>query len=303
MMNDTSLYRAHSRFTDPGALAGRLDAIPGDLRSLQAAARRLVFHYRGDGDWGTHQIAAERLAEIDTRYAERMFRRLFELQDAPLTAERPPHRRLVGCCRDFTVLFLALARHEGLPARARVGFATYFVAGWHVDHEIAEVWDAATGCWHLVDPELHEGHTDPNDGMTIDPLDIPRDRFIAAPAAWQSCRAGATDPARFVVAPALDIPMTRSWPQLVHNLLHDLAALNRREMLLWDNWGLAESDQWSAEQLALLDQLAAALSTEQVTHAALQEWYGRAEFRVPPIVTSYSPAAASPLRIEMAAQR
>jgi transglutaminase-like putative cysteine protease len=53
----------------------------------------------------------------------------------------------VGCCRDFTVLFFALARHKGVPAREWVGFATYFAAGWAVDHEIAEVWDAAEHRW------------------------------------------------------------------------------------------------------------------------------------------------------------
>ena len=32
--------------------------------------------------------------------------------------------------------------------------------------------------------------------------------------------------------PGLDIAMTRSWPFLVHNLLQDLAALNKYEMVL-----------------------------------------------------------------------
>jgi hypothetical protein len=106
---DPVAYASQSAFTDPGDLAVRLDTVPGDLTSLQRAARQQVFHYRGDGDFAENNIAADRIAEIDTRYADRMFKRIFELHDAPLSAERLPHQRLVGCCRDFTVLFLALA--------------------------------------------------------------------------------------------------------------------------------------------------------------------------------------------------
>ena len=30
---------------------------------------------------------------------------------------RQPGQRLVGCCRDFTVLFVPMARHKGIPSR------------------------------------------------------------------------------------------------------------------------------------------------------------------------------------------
>jgi hypothetical protein len=229
-----------------------------------------------------------------------MFKRLFELHDAPLSAERLPHQRLVGCCRDFTVLFLALARHKGVPARARVGFATYFAAGWNVDHEIAEVWDGAEHRWRLVDPERHDGHVDPTDGAVIDPLDVPPDRFIVAPRAWLACRAGDADPERFVVDPGLGIPRTRSWPYLVHNLLQDLAALNKHEMVLWDWWGLAESDEFTADHLALLDRVADIMVSGAATVDDLRDLYNRAELRVPSVVTSYSPAADAPVRVSIA---
>ena len=65
-MSDLVAYASQSAFTDPGDLAGRLDTVPGDLTSLQWAARRLVFHYRGDGDFAENNIAADRIAEIDT---------------------------------------------------------------------------------------------------------------------------------------------------------------------------------------------------------------------------------------------
>jgi hypothetical protein len=187
-----------------------------------------------------------------------------------------------------------------MPARARVGFATYSAPGWKVDHEIAEVWDAAKHRWRLVDPELHDGHVDPTDGAVIDPLDVPPDRFIVAPRASVACRAGDADPERFVVDPGLDIPMTRSWPYLVHNLLQDLAALNKHEMVLWDWWGLAESNNLTADRLALLDRAAEVMASGEATVDDLRDLYNRAELRVPSVVTCYSPAADAPVRISVA---
>src|SRR6266508_529432 len=71
-------------------------------------------------------VPAERLREIDSRYGDRMLSRLLELQAGSLRDARPAQQRLVGCCRDVTVLMLMAARAKGIPARGRIGFARYF---------------------------------------------------------------------------------------------------------------------------------------------------------------------------------
>jgi hypothetical protein len=144
------------------------------------------------------------MAEINTCRAEAMLA-LLERGEPSLARPRRAPDRAVGCCRDSTLLFLALARHKGFAARARVGFAAYFQPGWLLDHD-----------W----------------------LDLTDDQFVTGPRAWRAARAGEADPARYVVAPGLDVPALRGWPYLAHNVLHDLAALGKTEMLLWDGWGL-----------------------------------------------------------------
>ena len=57
---------------------------------------------------------------------------------APLTVAREPAQRLVGNCRDHAVLFTSLLRQQGVPARVRVGFATYLTDRIHCDHWIVE---------------------------------------------------------------------------------------------------------------------------------------------------------------------
>ena len=295
--HDTTLlyYATHSRFSDPGGMAAILDAVPGDLGSMREAITPLVFHYMGGGDWAENGIAQDRRPEIDLRYADAMWSRIAELSPKPLGSARPPHERMVGCCRDFTLLFVSLLRQKGIPARSRVGFANYFFADWNVDHVVAEVWDAAGERWRLIDPELGPTHVDPTDGATLDALDLPRDRFIVGPDAWLRCREGGEDAERYLVSPFLEIPELRGWPYLLHNLVHDLAALNKHEMILWDDWGIsAEWESISDEQLGLLDETARAMMVPDVTPADLHRLYDRDEFRVPDVVTSWTSAVENP---------
>jgi len=284
-VSDHRFWAVQSLVTEPGPAAAAIDRLPSDLGALRAASQQLVFHYWADGDWAENGVAAERISEIDTRYAAAMFARLGELADLPLSAARPPRQRLVGCCRDFTVLFVAMARHKGIPARARVGFAGYLIDGRLIDHEIAEVWDGPAGRWRLVEPEIDDDHTDPSDGTSVDALDVPTGRFLTAPRAWQLARSGAIDPERFITPPDLEI-----WAWLRHNLVHDLAALNKTEMLLHECWGVDSRTPPAPGQLAVLDELAALTGQPSPPLARLRSAYRRPEFVVPDTVTSYSSA-------------
>jgi hypothetical protein len=299
-MRARAFYGDQSPITDPGEMVSHLAILPSDLPALQRIVRSLVLHYRAD-DPAALGIPDKRLAEVDSRYAETMLSRLFELEDRPLSHERSPQSRLLGCCRDFTVLFVTFARHLGIQARARVGFATYFATGLNLDHEVAEVWDPDKAAWRLVDAELGDDHTDPNDGAHVDPLNVPRGRFLVAGAAWQACRSRKADPETFMVDPGLDIDDTRGWPYLRHNLVHDLAALNKVEMILWDDWGLLEQQTMLEDDLRLLDKVAeATLAPGDAAFDELRRVYQDEErLRVPSEVTSYSPASQGPLKVAL----
>ena len=293
-MDPLTYYAQQSPFTDPGRQARLLDDLPRDIAGLCRVVRGLVVHYRL-GHLFDLEIPEERLPEIDSRYAESMLARIVELQDSSLVEARPPEKRLVGCCRDFTVLFVAMARHLGIPARARVGFADYFVPDYNVDHEAAEVWDAGERRWRLVDPEIEE----PPLGVRFDPTDVPRYRFIIGGFAWQTCREGRADPERFLVDPGLEIEETRGWPYLRHNLIHDLAALNNTEMLLWDEWGLIGKGP-SEVDLSLLDRVATLTLAAGETFRKVRSIYETTPvLKVTAAVKSYSPAVPEPLEVRL----
>jgi hypothetical protein len=194
---------------------------------------------------------------------------------------------------------------NGVPAdRARVGFAAYFFPGWLVDHVVAEVWDAAEGRWRLVDPEMNADWTPELNGRPVDWTDLADDQFVTGPRAWQAARAGRSDPERHVVAPNLEVPVLRGWPYLAHNVIHDLAALNKTEMLQWDAWGMQlghgpgpvpETDA------AVLDEVCARTADPGFSADDIAALAGRDGLRVPAAVTSFDPYGGPPREVTLRA--
>jgi hypothetical protein len=297
-----SRWAAQSAVTDPGAAAAAIDALPAELAVLREAGSQLVFHYRAGGDFAENGVPAGRMAEINTRYADAMLALLLERGAPTLGRERGPADRVVGCCRDATVLFLALARHKGIPARARVGFSAYFHPGWLVDHVVAEVWDDREGRWRLVDPEMRRGWTPEVNGRPVDCLDLADDQFVTGPRAWRAARAGASDPERHVVDPGLDAPELRGWPLLARHVVHDLVALNKTEMLVWDAWGMQLGigpGQVAGQDAVLLDEICAHLAGPGVSPDVVAALADRGELRVPATVTSFDPYGGPPREVTL----
>lgn len=228
------------------------------------------------------------MREIDTRYADAMLLKLTELKSGPLKTQRLLTERLVGCCREFTVLFLTLARAQGIPVGSRVGFVSYFRRGYYLEHEVGELWDEKERRWRLVDSGLGDDFTGP-DGTHVNALDLPRDKILVAGAAWKMCRSGAADPKTFLVNPNLDIEKTRGWLQIRHNMLQDLAALNKNEMILWDTWSdLAK--RTSDNDYPKLDRLAEQMSAMDLDIANLIRVYEvDPDLRIPDVVLSDDP--------------
>lgn len=279
-MNELDFYRQQSVFTHPGRFIELWDTVEPTIPAMKAAITPLLFHYRGDGDWAENGIDPERISEVNLRYASDLL--ACATAHKPITPgeTREAKHRVVGCCRDWALLFVSLARHHGFAARSRVGFSGYFMEGWWIDHTIAEIWDESEQRWRLVDAELREPWN-LADGTLVDPLDISRDIFLTGFDAWRDSRNGSRDAEKFVVHPDIDEANLRGVPYLWHNTILDLAALNNYEMILWDVWGMDEVtvNDGGAQ---LLDRVAASM-----TLAEYQQYFAMSEFRVPETITSF----------------
>jgi len=76
-----------------------------------------------------------------------------------------------------------------------------------------------------------------------------------AGGAWARCRAAKADPSRFGIFKG---DLRGLW-FMADNLVHDVATLNKREMLQWDVWGAMPrpGEQLDDDRLAFFDRLAA----------------------------------------------
>jgi hypothetical protein len=145
------------RYDTPGALT-TIDAellevakLPTEPVDLCRVAQTLVI----PPDLATSVgIPDERQAEKSIRSASARVRTLRALDATPLHEPRPVQHRVVGTCRDFTLLSCAFLRARGIAARARCGFATYFDPGKHLDHWVVEYWHATEARWVRVDSEM-----------------------------------------------------------------------------------------------------------------------------------------------------
>lgn len=253
--------------TDPGRAAPSLDRLPTDIGALCAIVQGLLVHVFWAERYGT-VVTDERAEALQHRSAELKLARILEFDPRPLTEPRSPDCRLVGNCRDFTLLLVTLLRHRGVPARARCGFGTYFIPGHFEDHWVAEYWDAGRAAWVLVDAQLDALQREAL-SIDFDPLDVPRDRFLVAGKGWQLCRAGAANPDDFGIGEMHGLWFVRG------DLIRDVAALQKIETLPWDCWGLVDGmdDDLGPEAMDVLDRLAALTAPADPDVSALATLY------------------------------
>jgi hypothetical protein len=242
-------YRTHSTMSDPGAAAPLLADLPkDDLSALCRIVQTTYRHYMV-----SNELPLDRRKEVDLRRAELLWQRIHQLDPRPIMEPRPKELRVVGCCRDASLLLCSMLRHQGIPARLRIGFARYIktVPGFYVDHVVAEVWDS--GRWKLVDPEQSDKLIEMN-GILFDVQDIPHDEFLISGQAWAAVRSEREDANNFGGGPE-DTFWRGEWA-IRQRMLQDALALNKVEYLLWDTWGLMNMDPPTEGDLRWLDQVA-----------------------------------------------
>lgn len=220
--------------TDLAGMAARCGQLGSDPSALFGVVQGLVLHeyaFRRSG----LAIAPDQLADWDVS-AGQVLEQALRLDPAPLTEQRPPERRVAGQCFHSAVLYCALLRNRGLPARARCGFGSYLQPGAWVCHWVTERWDG--GRWVCEDADT--GRHDLDAGA-----------FRSAGRAWLACRQDGDDPGSYGIGQGW------GWPELRGSLLSDAAALVKDERFTFDRWELAEppSEPDAAED-AWLDRLA-----------------------------------------------
>jgi Transglutaminase-like superfamily len=252
--------------------------LPRDIASLCEIAQGVLIH-RDIAPWLYRlKLSSEERDLANIRPVARMIAEIKRRNAQSLRESRAPGERLPCVCWHFSSLVAALLREQGVPARARCGFGAYFNPGRFEDHWVAEYWNAGEHRWMLIDAQLDAVQRSAF-RVEFDPTDVPHDQFILAGDAWQQCRAGRANPDLFGLS---FIKQQGLW-WVAQNLIRDVAALNRLEMLPWDVWGMMPQPTaiLSEEDGALLDRLATLTLAGDEALPALREIYSDPRVRVP----------------------
>ncbi len=295
MENPQEYYANHGTMTAAGTYGAELQSLPREIGALCEVIQGVLINRDMAPFLYQTTFSEEKRDEAHTRAVSAMLARIHSLDAKPLTTPRQCTNRMAGVCRHFSTLLTAILREQGVPARARCGFGTYFTPGKFEDHWVCEYWSAAQGRWVLVDAQID---TIQREALRIDfdPLDVPRDRFVIAGEAWQMCRSDRADPDRFGLS---YVHLQGLW-FVAGNVLRDFASLNRIEMLPWDVWGLMTMDDagLTDQDKALLDRIAAlSLAGDEAFSDIRAVYQSDDRIRVPPVVFNALRNTSEPITV------
>ncbi|KEQ17529.1 transglutaminase-like domain-containing protein [Endozoicomonas numazuensis] len=247
------LYSHSSVFTQSGLYEAQLNALPDDIEEVCRFTHNLLIHAYWLDKYGCNVGEFTKLEEMQIRCAEDILALASSKATGSLSDQRAPEERVVSICRDFSLIVCSVLRAKGIPSRLRCGFATYLTPGCFEDHWVCEYWSTDESRWVKVDAQLDPFHCDVLK-IDFDTVDVPDSRFLCAGVAWELCRSGKENPEKFGIHDFNGLPFIKG------NLIRDLFALSRIEMLAWDTgWGILNeylSPAANDDEFELLDQLA-----------------------------------------------
>ena len=247
-------YAAPGPMTDlAGVPADVFDGLPTDPVGLCRAVPGLIVHEMWASAYG-FEVPESRLSNLQSRSAVEMTDVIQRLDPGPLSAARPVEDRMVGNCRHFSTLSCALLRRAGIPARARCGFGMYFEPGKYVDHWVTEYWNETEQRWVRIDAQLDDVQRAAI-AADFDTEDLPPGPFLPAGEAWEQCRTGRADPDTFGIFEFWGLWFVQA------NVVRELAALNKMELLPWDVWGaMTFQEEPDAAAASLTDTVAGVIA-------------------------------------------
>ena len=267
--DDLSFYREQSPTTSPGKHADLYRDLPRDPGELVKVVQGLIVH--GALGWLYKYQPTERqfAGFTEARSAEAILDNVLRLDSSPLTVARPIEKRAVGNCRTFSVLMVSMLRRQGVPARMRVGYATYTWGEPKLEnHFIVEYFNGQR--WVLLDAQMDQAQREFHK-LDFDTLDMPRSKFVFAGQAWQGLENGTIKPEQIGMGGPNGWE-SRGYQFVQIDLIADCWALDKVELFTGEanDLGKTPHERLSGEQLKLFGELAHYSSAPDADRAALR---------------------------------
>jgi hypothetical protein len=293
--DELEFYRQQSEISSPGRFNALFDGLPTDVSELCQVIQNLLIHQFWILDEKNYGITAETLKssgrnlndEINLRSVEEILEFIMELDNSPLTAPREVDRRVVGNCRDYSVMLVSMLRRQGVPARVRSGVARYFYASGEdlEDHFVCEFWNESKNSWQRTDAQIDQVQLKALQ-LKMDMTDLPENQFLDAGESYEELKSGRVKPER------IGIFEFKGWKYVNYKLVSDLACVNNVEVLPWEGWGMCgriSEGELSEEDEALLQEIAinlTALRADPNQYGEAKKLFAHPDLQMP---TKYEP--------------
>lgn len=244
------IYRQHGIMTEVKTMGAMVRDVPKDIEIIAAYTQNILLHQHWSHAYGL-KLSEERKKEPFKRSFEEKLMHLNKSGYSHISEKKPIESKIIGICRDFSVVAAALCREVGIPARERCGFANYLEKGKYIDHWVLEYWNEEKKKWIMADTQMDELQQEALK-LPFDPLEVSEDYFITAPRAWLACREGKLNPELF------GIFKWWGYDYLRCNLILDANSLLKLPMQPWDMWPGYKSlpiEQWTEKDYELMDTL------------------------------------------------
>ncbi|WP_091543819.1 excinuclease ABC subunit UvrA [Alkaliphilus peptidifermentans] len=267
-MINQDFYIKQSIITDPGQYTKEYDTLPDSPKELLHIVQGLVIH-ADQGDLYGVAFSQRQTDEELLRTVPQMLEKIFQIDKSSLTVMRSPKQRLVGMCRDYSLLLISFLRHKGIPARLRVGFADYFDSAlMYEDHWLVEYYNVEQNRWVRMDAQLDDAQKK-HFGISFDTEDMQgSEGYLLAGQAWTKSRQGERHQDDFGYN-----KNWKGWHSVKGNLLHDFNSLQGLELLPWDLWtelSTKKFNELNKDEKALLDEIADLTTSPNTTVNELQ---------------------------------
>lgn len=262
-------YTNQSIITNPARFEKEYKNLPNTPTELLEIVQKLIIHGEHGNLYGV-SFSKQQSEEELLRTVFQMLEKIMRINSQSLTIPREPKQRLVGMCRDYSLLLVSFLRYKGYEARMRAGFANYFQSEIpYEDHWIVEYYDKIQKRWMKIDAQIDEIQKK-HFQLNFDTHDISKENgFLTGAEAWISCRQGTTHQDDFGYN-----KNWKGWHSVKGNLIHDFNNVIGLELLPWDLWTELSTKKYSQltrEEKNLLDEIAEILSDKDMKISDINE--------------------------------
>lgn len=282
-----AFYTAQSKFTDLGPYTSMIRGLSDNIDDICKSTRNVIEHYHG---LNSHRIKPLRFLDIDIRNNVDILAHIEKRSYKNIYEDIPFEDKVVGTCRTQAVFTCGILRAKQIPARVRYMFCTYFIENFNHEQTVVEYWCKERKRWIVVDSAMNYAVLKAKDILIdFDLHDVPTDKSMPASQAWLACRYSGKSAESFGAYMKDNKRCGQGYIRL--KLYHDLACLNKIEVMEWDRWGTTLDNNFFAQnEEEQCDYLARILNIPNLNDEGIYDKISNlSEYVIPRKVLSKSP--------------